>query len=85
MANVDLNRVERLSPEVEAIVDDLFEYHPWDASKLAAGVAVRKVLADAVKVIINNVPPCPTRTVAIRKIVEARMDCNAAITHGGRF
>ena len=85
MADPTLNNAVCVSPEVAALVDDYFEYHPWDAQKVACGAAVRKALSDAVKVILDNVPPCPTRTVAIRKIAEARMDANSAITHGGKF
>lgn len=82
---MDLNRAEIVSPEVSAAVDDLFEYHQWDDAQKAQGQTVREALAFAVKAIIGNVPPCPTRTVAIRKIVEARMDCNNAITHRGKY
>lgn len=73
------------TPEIEALVDDMFEYHRWTDEQTAAGVKVRAALAEAVKVIIANVPPGPDRTVAIRKIREARMDANSAITHGGRY
>ena len=74
-----------LTPEVEAAVNDAFEYHKWDADKIAAGTKVREALASAVKVIIANVPPCPDRTTAIRKLREARMDVNSAITHDGKY
>lgn len=74
-----------LTPAIEAEIDDAFEYHPWDSTMIARGAAIRKALADAVKTIITNVPPGPDRTVAIRKIREARMDCNSAITHGGKY
>lgn len=39
----------------------------------------------AVKTIVGCVPPSPDRSAAIRKIREARMDCNSAITHGGKY
>jgi hypothetical protein len=74
-----------LTPEVEAAIDDAFEYHAWTPDQVENGKNVRKALADAVKVIVANVPPGPDRTVAIRKIREARMDANSAITHGGRY
>jgi hypothetical protein len=82
---MDFVRATELTPEVAAAIDDAFEYHPWDSTKVARGAAVRKALADAVKVIVANVPSSPTRTVAIRKVCEARMDCNSAITHDGRY
>lgn len=64
----------------------MFEYRPWNTTaKVEAGAKVRQILAEAVKVIISNVPPSPDRSTAIRKIREARMDCNSAITHDGKY
>jgi site-specific recombinase len=82
---VDLNRAGSLTPEIEAQIDDMFEYHAWDVSKQGAGLVVRRALAEAVKLIVVNVPACPDRSTAIRKIREARMDANSAITHGGKY
>ncbi len=81
----DYTRATEASEEVRSAIADAFNYHPWDAAKVAQGDAVRKVLAEAVAVIIENVPPGPDRTVAIRKIREARMDANSAITHDGKY
>ena len=66
-------------------VDDVFEYHKWTDDQVKLGVGVREVLGQAFKTIIELVPPCPDRTVALRKIREARMDCNSAITHHGKY
>jgi hypothetical protein len=74
-----------LTPEVIAAVEDAFEYHTWPPEQIEAGKRVRRVLADAVLQMIRDVPPGPDRTVAIRKIREARMDANSAITHGGKY
>lgn len=63
----------------------IFDYHPWDEAKIDAGKKVRAALGAAYKAVIENVPPCPDRTVALRKIREARMDANSAITHGGLY
>ena len=82
---MDFTRALDLTPEVEAEIEQAFDYHPWTAEQAARGATVRVTLANAVKVIISNVPPGPDRTVAIRKIREARMDCNSAITHGGEY
>lgn len=82
---MDFTRADRLTPEVSGQIDDAFDYHPWDAEQTANGAIVRSVLANAVKAIIDHVPPCPDRTVAIRKIREARMDCNSAIAHKGKY
>lgn len=85
LGKMDFTRATELTAEVEAAIEDAFEYHKWDEAKIAAGSRVRKALADAVKVIVADVPPGPDRTVAIRKIREARMDANSAITHGGKY
>ncbi len=82
---VDFTRATGLTPEVEAAIEDAFEYHPWTEDQKEKGAMVRKFLSDAVKVIVACVPPCPDRSAAIRKIREARMDANSAITHGGRY
>lgn len=81
----DFTRANELTPEVEASVRDAFEYHKWTPEQVEAGSRVRKILADAVCQIIKDVPACPDRTTAIRKLREARMDCNSAITHGGKY
>jgi len=81
----DLNRATELSPEIVDAVDDMFEFHPWDEAMIERGKVVRRALSDAVKVIIATVPPSADRSTAIRKLREARMDCNSAITHDGRF
>ena len=82
---VDIGRAAEMTPEVEAAINDMFEYHRWDNAKVEAGGKVREALSNAVKVIVANVPPGPDRSVAIRKLRDARMDCNSAITHGGKY
>jgi hypothetical protein len=82
---VDFTRATELTPEVEEAIDDAFKYQEWTLEQVQKGAMVRQILADAVKIIITNVPPGPDRTVAIRKLREARMDVNSAITHGGKY
>jgi hypothetical protein len=82
---MDFTRASELTPEVEAEIDRAFEYQPWDEEQRAKGKLVRIALADAVKAIIANVPPCPDRSAAIRKLREARMDANSGITHHGKY
>lgn len=82
---MDFTRATVITEEVSHQIDDCFDYHPWDGVKADKGEKVRKALADAVRVIVENVPPSEDRTVAIRKLREARMDCNSAITHDGRY
>lgn len=82
---INLDRVAALTPEVEEEVDRMFQYQPWDAEQITQGSMVRIVLAGAVKDILRYVPPCADRSAAIRKICEARMDCNSAITFRGQY
>lgn len=82
---MDFTRATEVTPEVAAAIADAFDYHAWDADKVLKGSLVRDALSNAVAVIVGTVPPGPDRTVAIRKIREARMDANSALTHGGRY
>lgn len=85
LIQADYLRATHVTQDVSEQIDDMFEYHPWNEGQRANGAAVRNALARAVKVIIDHVPPGPDRAAAIRKIREARMDANSAITHGGKY
>ena len=78
-------RQEMEAHEVNDEIDQMFAYQPWDEEQKKAGEFVRMHLARAVKAIIANVPPSPDRSSAIRKIREARMDCNSAISFEGKY
>lgn len=82
---MDFIRATQLTPEVGAAIDDAFEYHPWDEQQREQGKEIREALAMAVKAIVKNAPPCADRSAAIRKLREARMDANSAITHRGKY
>lgn len=84
-SSTNVNFARDVTPDVGQIIDDMFEYHPWSVEQQLRGSLVRKALADAVRTIVEQVPPGPDRTVAIRKIREARMDANSAITHDGKY
>lgn len=79
---INLNQATSISDEQLA---DVMNYHPWNDAKIAQGNKVRQALGEALKVIIENVPPSPDRSCAIRKLRDCRMDCNSAITHNGSF
>lgn len=79
---LNLNTATSISDEE---LKDVMDYHAWDEEKIAKGAKVREALGAALKVIIENVPPSPDRSCAIRKLRDARMDCNSAITHNGKF
>lgn len=81
----DFNRATELTPDVLDEIRDAFTYHPWSDDQKHRGEAVRSALMAAVNIIVHFVPPGPDRSAAIRKIREARMDCNSAITHGGKY
>ena len=78
-------RASRCTDEANTAIKDMFVYHEWDEEKKAHGNVVRAALENAVRAVIEHVPPSADRSTAIRKIREARMDCNSAITHAGRY
>jgi hypothetical protein len=80
-----LGAVSELPADVDAEVDRLFDYQPWDDSQIARGKAVREALAAAFKTLLVSVPPCPTRTIALRHVIDARLLANAAITFKGQY
>lgn len=74
-----------LPPAIDEEVDRLFAYQPWNSDQTARGVQVRESLADAFKALLVNVPPCATRTIALRHILDARLQANSAITWDGAY
>ena len=82
---MDLTTATGLPREVSDAVEDAFGYHKWTPEQVEIGAGIRKILVQAVKIIIAEVPPGPDRTVAIRKIREAQMDVDSAIIHGGKY
>lgn len=66
-------------------VENAFEYHSWDPGQQGSGTIIREALVAAAKAALREVPDCPDRSVGLRKLREARMDFNSAITHRGRF
>lgn len=83
--HVDFTRATEVNAEVREAIADAFTYHDWTVAMIEAGDHVRKALAEAVAVIVANAPPCPDRSSAIRRLREARMDANSAITHAGKY
>ena len=82
---MDFTRATELNDEVDASIKDAFLYHPWNDEQTKKGEEVRAALMAAMRVIVICVPPSPDRSAAIRKLREARMDCNSAITHSGKY
>lgn len=81
----DFNFTDEVTPEVRANIQSLFRFEPWQPSQIAKGERVRDALAKAYEVMLENVPPSPTRTRALNMLVDARMLANAAITFKGEF
>jgi hypothetical protein len=82
---MDFTRATELTTDVNEAIEDAFDYHAWDEDQQERGREIRMTLAIAVKAIVKNAPPCLDRSAAIRKIREARMDANSAITHRGKY
>lgn len=66
-------------------VSDVMNYRPptdETKPKFAAVSAAAIAFANA---IIDNAPPSPERTLALRAVQESKMWANASIAHDGRF
>ena len=85
LLNTDVTRATSVTPEVDKIIEDMFVYREWSPEQAEKGSRARDILAEAVRVIVANVPPCADRSAAIRMIREAHFFCTCSITHGGRF
>lgn len=70
---------------VSEAIEDCFTYHAWTQEQVDRGVQVRHALEAAFAAIIRYCPPSADRSTALRKIREARMDANSAITHDGKY
>lgn len=79
---VNLSRDTTIS---DTQLENVMAYHKWDEAMIEKGNKIRNILGEALRVIIEVVPPSADRSAAIRKIRECRMDCNSAITHNGAF
>jgi hypothetical protein len=84
-ACVDITRAAGVTPQVAEALRDMFEYHKWTPEQVEKGAKIREALKLAAAVIIDGAPPSPDRSAALRKLREARMDANSAITHGGKY
>jgi hypothetical protein len=64
-------------------LEEVMTYHPATAEQAIKYIAVRDAAVAMGKVILEHVPQCADRTVALRKLRECRMDANAAIALNG--
>ncbi len=66
-------------------IEDAMRYQPWTLDQQEAGEQIREVLTQAAKTILRTVPDGAFRSVALRNIIDARMNANAGISFRGRF
>ena len=82
---VNLQGASGISIEITDTIKDMLTYHIWNPEQISQGTEVKEAFAQALRTIIQCVPPSADRSCAIRKLREARMDCNSAITHEGKY
>ena len=63
---------------------EVFEYQPPEQDQIANFREIRKAAVSFATAVVENCPNCADRTAAIRKIREAMMTANAAISLRGR-
>lgn len=66
-------------------IEDAMTYQPWTRDQQDAGQVVKEALTLAAKAILRSCPDSAFRSVALRNIIDARMNANAAISFRGRF
>ena len=83
--SLNLTRATEADAAVREEIENLFKYQPWTPNKVRRGEEVRSKLIEAYISMIDNVPPCPTRTRALNALTDARMLANAAISFDGKY
>jgi len=65
--------------QIRADLDNTFTYHKPKPEQLPIYEEIRSRAKDFALYLIENVPNCPDRTAAIRKLRECVMTANAAV------
>jgi hypothetical protein len=65
--------------ELDALLDDLFTYHRADESQAIKYQVINDAAKHFARAVLTVCPNNPDRSVAVRKIREARMTANSAI------
>ena len=60
-------------------LDNLFTYHAPKGDQAARYEKISNAAKEFARVVLENTPACADQTVAIRKIVDARMTANSVI------
>ena len=66
-------------------VEKVFSYHAPDEDQIKKYAAIRAQAKDFARTILEVVPECADRSVALRKLRECVMDVNAAIALDGEI
>ena len=69
----------------DAILKDVFTYHPPTEAQREIYNRINEVFLTAAQAINSLIPDGPGKTVAIRKLSDARMQANACVALDGRF
>lgn len=69
---------------LENVHESMIYHAPDEAQKVAHGKIADGAEVFA-RIILENAPRCADRSVALRKVREARMDANSAIANRGGF
>lgn len=71
-----------MDPEMRKKLDAWFTYHPPKGDQAARYGILRDAAMRFAETVVENTPPGPDQTVALRKVREAVMTANAAIACG---
>lgn len=63
---------------------DFLNYHAPDADAVKCHAAINEGFQSLIKNIWEYLPDGPGKTVAVRSLNRARMDCNSCIANGGQ-
>ena len=69
----------------DAEIEDLFSYHPPTPEQRGTYEEINAAFVECAKKIAPLLPGGPGKTVAVRKLSDARMSANAAVALNGKF
>lgn len=73
-----------IDERIEAMIEDVFSYHPATDAQKVQYEAVRAGAKAFAKILLANTPPCPDQTFALRELRNSVMTANASIALEGR-
>lgn len=66
-------------------INEIFSYHAPTENERATYEAINKAFIECANKVIPLLPDGPGKTVAVRKLAEARMNCNSSVALKGEF